>query len=96
MLGEAHAAALAEGIALAEAAAQTYAPHLHAFVVTRNAATGRNVSHEVLRDASGALHDRFGADRPCICLVRPDGHLGLRAEPPSMAALQTHLGRILV
>ena len=93
MLGEADGPALAEGIALAEAAAQAYGPHLEAFVVTRNAAADRDAL--VLRDPSGALHERFGADRPCICLVRPDGHLGLRAEPPSMAALQAHLGRIL-
>jgi hypothetical protein len=38
----------------------------------------------LLRDPAGALHERLGADRPCLCLIRPDGHLGLRAAPPSL------------
>jgi hypothetical protein len=37
----------------------------------------------LLRDPAGALHE-LGADRPCLCLIRPDGHLGLRAAPPSL------------
>ena len=49
---------------------------------------------ELLCDPTGALHERLGADRPCLCLVRPDGHLGLRAEPPAPEALHAHLGRI--
>jgi hypothetical protein len=51
---------------------------------------------ELLCDPGGALHGRLGAERPSLCLVRPDGHLGLRAEPPSLAALEAHLGRILL
>ena len=40
-----------------------------------------DASDELLCDPTGALHERLGAERPCLCLVRPDGHLGLRAEP---------------
>ena len=95
MLGEADAAAVAEGIALAKAA-ETYTPHLHAFVVTRNEVGAKAAPDGLLRDHTGALHDRFGGDRPNLCLVRPDGHLGLRAEPPSSEALQAHLQRIFL
>ena len=68
---------------------------LRAFVVTRGE-VGQDAPGELLRDPSGALHARLGADRPSLFLVRPDGHLGLRATPPSLAAVQGYLARILV
>jgi 2-polyprenyl-6-methoxyphenol hydroxylase-like FAD-dependent oxidoreductase len=49
---------------------------------------------EVLLDPTGQLHERLGADRPRICLVRPDGHLGLSCAPPSAEAVRTHLWRL--
>jgi 2-polyprenyl-6-methoxyphenol hydroxylase-like FAD-dependent oxidoreductase len=94
MLGEANPAAVAEGLALASAAARPYRPHVQAYVVTRNALPGEDASDQLLCDPTGALHERLGADRPSLYLVRPDGHLGLRAEPPSPKALQAHLRRI--
>jgi len=95
MLGEADAAALDRGLALAAAAGERYRPHLQAYVVTRNATPGREAGRELLCDRTGALHMRLGADRPTLCLVRPDGHLGLRLAPPSVDRLETHLRRIL-
>jgi hypothetical protein len=91
LLGEADHAALAGGLALASAAAERYRPHLRAYVVTRNTLEGPDA---LLCDPTGTLHARLGADRPCLCLIRPDGHLGLCAEPPSLEALQAHLGGI--
>ena len=96
MLGEADPAALEQGLALARAAAERYRPHVQAWVVTRNAVPGRGAADELLCDPTGALHDRFGADQASLCLVRPDGHLGLHAAPPSLEELQAHLGRILL
>jgi hypothetical protein len=66
------------------------------YVVTRNALNHEDLPDELLCDPTGALHERLGAEQPCLCLVRPDGHLGLRAEPPSLSALQAHLQRILL
>jgi 2-polyprenyl-6-methoxyphenol hydroxylase-like FAD-dependent oxidoreductase len=94
MLGEADPAAVGQGLALARAAAKSYRPYVQAYVVTGNALTGEDAPDELLCDPTGALHARLGADRPCLCLVRPDGHLGLRAEPPSLEALQAHLRRM--
>jgi hypothetical protein len=95
MLGEADRAALEGGVAIASAAARRYRPHVQAYVVARTAPIRGDLPNALLRDPTGALHERLGADRPCLCLVRPDGHLGFRGEPPSLAALASHLGRIL-
>jgi 2-polyprenyl-6-methoxyphenol hydroxylase-like FAD-dependent oxidoreductase len=94
MLGEPDPAALNRGLALARATSERYGPHVQAWVVTRNAVPGHGTVDELLHDQTGALHERLGADRPSLCLVRPDGHLGFRAEPPDMTSLQAHLGRI--
>jgi 2-polyprenyl-6-methoxyphenol hydroxylase-like FAD-dependent oxidoreductase len=96
MLGDADPAAADAALALASAAAERYRPHVQAYVVTRNAVDGENVPSELLCDPTGALHERLGAAWPCLCLVRPDGHLGLRAAPPSLEPLQAHLRRILL
>jgi 2-polyprenyl-6-methoxyphenol hydroxylase-like FAD-dependent oxidoreductase len=96
LLGEPHPAAVDEGLALASAAARRYRAHLRAYVVTRSAVTAADRSDMLLCDPGGALHERLGAARPCLCLVRPDGHLGLRAEPPSLQALERHLRRFLI
>jgi NADPH-dependent dioxygenase len=95
MLGEADSGAVEEGLALASAAAERYRPHVQAYVVVRNARSGEDVPAELLCDPVGALHERLGAERPCLCLVRPDGHLGFRGEPPSLESLEAHLRRIL-
>jgi 2-polyprenyl-6-methoxyphenol hydroxylase-like FAD-dependent oxidoreductase len=36
-------------------------------------------SGEILVDASGKLHERYGALRPCMYLVRPDKYIGMRS-----------------
>lgn len=48
----------------------------------------------LLVDPDGRLHDYFGADRPAICVIRPDGHLGFWHDEPSAAALTGHLKKI--
>ena len=95
MLGDAQPEEVDAALALAQAATERYRPHVRAWVVTLNAVAGEEASGALLRDPTRALHERLGADRARLCLVRPDGHLGLRAAPPSLAALQTHLRRIL-
>jgi 2-polyprenyl-6-methoxyphenol hydroxylase-like FAD-dependent oxidoreductase len=96
-VGHADPAEIDEGLALARAAIRRYRPHLQAYVVTRNAVPpGDDVPSELLRDPTGALHERLGADRPSLYLVRPDGHLGFCGEPPYLEALEAHLRRIFL
>jgi hypothetical protein len=96
MLGEAGPDALREGLALASGAAQAYRPYVRAYVVTRNALPNVDVSDQLLRDPTGALHRRLGADQSSLYVVRPDGHLGLRTQPPSLERLREHFRRILL
>ncbi|MEM7399953.1 MAG: hypothetical protein AAF354_13605, partial [Pseudomonadota bacterium] len=89
MLGEADAHGQGQGEKLASATAH-YRPHVETYIVSRN-----TPSAGMLHDATGALHARLAGDSPCLCLIRPDGHLGLRASPPSLRVLKKHLKRIL-
>jgi glycine/D-amino acid oxidase-like deaminating enzyme len=47
-----------------------------------------------LIDGHGRLHRRFGAASPCLYLIRPDRHVGYRAQPPDAARLAAYLGRL--
>ncbi|MFM8412018.1 MAG: FAD-dependent monooxygenase [Alphaproteobacteria bacterium] len=49
-----------------------------------------------LGDPSGLLHLAVGAGAPTLLLVRPDGHLGFRAQPADREPLLAHLDRCLV
>ena len=69
-------------------------PAAQAYVVTRSAPTDEDDSDELLYDPTGALHERLGAEQPCLCLERPDGYPGFRGEPPSLESLHAHLRRI--
>jgi 2-polyprenyl-6-methoxyphenol hydroxylase-like FAD-dependent oxidoreductase len=93
MLGEADPAAVDRGLALARTAAEPFGPHVRGFAVTRNGRSGAGAPPELLHDPTGALHDRLGPG-PCLCVVRPDGHLGCRVEPSAPEALRAHLRRI--
>lgn len=48
----------------------------------------------VLLDPGGACHRRYGARAGCLYLVRPDEHVGFRAQPVDPKALVAHLDRI--
>jgi hypothetical protein len=45
----------------------------------------------VVHDRENALTRRYGAAVPCLYLVRPDGYVGYRCAPASVAGLRTHL-----
>jgi hypothetical protein len=49
----------------------------------------------VLLDPDGGTHRRYGATAEALYLVRPDGHVGLRAQPASEEVLVRYLGRVL-
>jgi 2-polyprenyl-6-methoxyphenol hydroxylase-like FAD-dependent oxidoreductase len=49
----------------------------------------------VLLDPDGETHRRYGATAEALYLVRPDGYVGLRAQPASEEVLVRYLGRVL-
>ena len=70
-----------------------YAPHLRALVVTRQATVPALNAERTFADPTGAAHARLGGDQnSCLCIVRPDGHLGFRGTTP--ASVEAYLGRI--
>lgn len=53
-------------------------------------------SGEVVLDAAGAVHERYGARSECLYLVRPDGYVGYRSQPADLGKLLAYLERIFV
>jgi 2-polyprenyl-6-methoxyphenol hydroxylase-like FAD-dependent oxidoreductase len=54
---------------------------------------GPSAAAEVVMDRSGAVHDRYGASAPMLYLIRPDGHVGYRSQPPDRDRLDDYLAR---
>lgn len=48
----------------------------------------------VLLDPGGECHSRYGARASCLYLVRPDEHIGFRAQPEDPEALLMYLDRL--
>lgn len=51
---------------------------------------------EVLLDAAGAVHERYGARSESLYLIRPDGYVGYRSQPADADKLVAYLERIFV
>ena len=52
-------------------------------------------SSNTISDRQGQLHRRFGAVYPSAFVIRPDGHIGLRAIPASDAVVIRYLEQLL-
>ncbi len=50
---------------------------------------------EIIIDPEGALHERYGAGRECLYLIRPDGYVGYRAQPAAAGTLHEYLDSLL-
>lgn len=59
---------------------------VHTFV--RSASTS---TQDVISDSEGNVHRDYGADRPCLYLVRPDRYIAYRSAPPDDAAVHRFL-----
>jgi 2-polyprenyl-6-methoxyphenol hydroxylase-like FAD-dependent oxidoreductase len=93
--GEGDRAKSDEVAKMARHVADRFGPHVKAFVVARKANAGGSAA-DVLIDATGAAHARLGGgEEPSLCVVRPDGHLGLRLTPPMLPAVEAYFARIL-
>jgi hypothetical protein len=51
---------------------------------------------EIVLDADGALHRRFGAGAECAYAIRPDGYVGYRCQPADGEKIAAWLGRMFV
>jgi hypothetical protein len=51
---------------------------------------------EILLDPKGELHHRYGARNACLYVVRPDGYVGFRSQPPDPEALKSYLAQIFL
>lgn len=51
--------------------------------------------HEVA-SANRTLQERYGADRPSVFLIRPDGQIAYRGDAADVAALTAYLDRVFV
>jgi 2-polyprenyl-6-methoxyphenol hydroxylase-like FAD-dependent oxidoreductase len=51
---------------------------------------------EILLDPRGELHHRYGARSACLYVVRPDGYIGFRSQPPDPEALKSYLTQIFL
>ena len=48
----------------------------------------------LVTDSGGGIHQAWGFTRPTHVLVRPDGYVGWRSEPPDLAAVTQFLARL--
>jgi len=49
---------------------------------------------ELLIDATGQLHERYGARHECLYLIRPDGFIGYRSQPVMPHDLDLYLTKV--
>ena len=95
------AAATAEGYAnllgVAHRARERCGVHIETWIVVPLGEKPKELAIQgnVLLDASGSIHRRYGAGSECLYLVRPDGYVGFRSQPASWPALERHFASIL-
>ncbi|QDV51818.1 FAD-dependent monooxygenase [Gimesia fumaroli] len=47
-----------------------------------------------LSDTTGQVHARLGVIDPCLFLIRPDGHVAMRCEPPELSQVAAYYERL--
>lgn len=93
LLGASDRAAIAAATSELETVTRGQIGALSRYVAVRGNPPPGLLPAGVLLDPDGHLHDRLGADEPTLCVIRPDGHLGLRCRAPFGATLKAHLAR---
>ena len=83
--------------ALADATMHAYPdriePHL---IVPHELSEDLVAKGEILLDPRGELHHRYGARSACLYVVRPDGYVGFRSQPPDPEALKSYFTQIFL
>ena len=81
--------------ALADATMRTYPDRIEPHMIVLHEFPEDLVGKgEILLDPMGELHHRYGARDACLYVVRPDGYIGFRSQPPDSEALKSHLSQI--
>ena len=86
---------LSDLFANADAAKARFGPHLTAHLIDPSDAPQSHPHVNLIRDVSHQIHRAYGAGSRCIYLIRPDGYVGFRAQPPDEKSLLANLGNIL-
>jgi 2-polyprenyl-6-methoxyphenol hydroxylase-like FAD-dependent oxidoreductase len=83
--------------ALADATTQTYPDCIETHLIVPHELPGDLTGKgEILLDPRGELHHRYGARSECLYVVRPDGYIGFRSQPPDPEALKSYLTQIFL
>ena len=83
--------------ALADAIVQAYPERIEAhLIVPHELPEDLLVKGDILLDPRGELHHRYGARSACLYVVRPDGYIGFRSQPPDAEALSSYFTRIFL
>jgi 2-polyprenyl-6-methoxyphenol hydroxylase-like FAD-dependent oxidoreductase len=81
--------------ALADATIHAYPDRIEAHMIVPHELPDDLICKgEILLDPRGELHHRYGARRACLYVVRPDGYIGFRSQPPDPEALKSYLSQI--
>jgi 2-polyprenyl-6-methoxyphenol hydroxylase-like FAD-dependent oxidoreductase len=91
--GETHQQLLALADAILRAHPDRIEMHL---IVPHELPEDLAVKGEILLDPRGELHHRYGARSACLYVVRPDGYIGFRSQPPDAEALDSYFTRIFL
>ena len=83
--------------ALADATVRAYPDRIEAHLVVPHELPGDLAGKgEILLDPRGELHHRYGARSACLYVVRPDGYIGFRSQPPDPEALTSYFSQIFL
>lgn len=83
--------------ALADATMRTYPDCIQTHLIVPHELPGDLAGKgEILLDPRGELHHRYGARSECLYVVRPDGYIGFRSQPPDAETLKSYLTQIFL
>lgn len=95
LLGDADHAQVSEGLQLLQTIrSENQNGFETAAVVVMGDAAQTTQPAGVVQDSTGKLHERLCSNEPNLCIIRPDGHLGFRCQPPSAEKTRHHLSLI--
>ncbi|MDO8433009.1 MAG: FAD-dependent monooxygenase [Candidatus Binatus sp.] len=86
---------LSDLFAIADSVKGRFGTHVSAHLIDASDAPQSHPHVTLIRDLSHLIHRAYGAGSRCIYLIRPDGYVGFRAQPPDQASLLANLGNIL-
>lgn len=75
---------------------QRYDAAIEPVFIQEGDARAPGLSGTLLCDPDAALHRRYGAQAPCLYLVRPDKYIAYRCQPVDFDRLRAYLDRVLV